>query len=905
MLMSVVTIMSLGTLNSCKDYEEDYSMQFNALAAQDAALRKMLEACHDTCQKNITLLNSKLDALNNHVNDMESELKGDLNTLRNELEGDLNTLRSDLNAAITELKEADEAILQALNETTVNLYAALAELEEKYIEADRVLKAELEGRIAELEGKLAALSAKDAELEALIDVLRADLTTVETNLTNQLNTLKTELSEVAQKAGEALTKAENAQKKAEEAYHMADSLGGELDKVKADLEQTQKDLEEAKEIYDAAIALLNQRVDNLEDRVINLEAAVLELKKMYAGQDEAMKEEIAALNDRIDALEERLDKVENSQKALVTSIELNATVNPVFGTFNLPANVRSNLLIGYYGKAVQEGVFPSDSLSGLYVNANKYSIYPEAFALLDPAGEYKYYSNDLLVNGDNELNIGTLYLTVNPTKANFEGTTFDLVNSQDEKALATLSDLKPSEHKIQFGYTRAAAPEESKNGFYETKVSIAKADVEAAAIHSEGMANAIQRAVNDFKTSRNINFSDLAVTLLDNLDGVTDAYAVRANWNDELVGERSVYSQYGLAATAMRSLTGYASFKDFNYQTIPGYEQAMGLIDRIASSIKNQIHNAIPDGLKDGFSIDLPKIENVKLDRKSLDLDKFGYELNITIDFEIDPEEGFADIVKEGDQAYLQIWARDSEGELKVVGLIPFGDIKKNADGTYTITIKGGHYADNFETEMNKILDAIDHAIDITSGNIQEAYDQIEKLVEDVNKMLADLNGIEGTIGDGVDKFASMLQAWLDKINSSIVNLINNSNFFLQPMLVATNASGTRMLSSAPNYATEIPAQTDLILTNFTGEILAPAFKKYVACTNVFKNGASAQGGDRTCTAVLKAVNGGENLDKVLDGSVVRINGVEFQSGYTYELTIAALDYEGQQTARQFYVTVK
>lgn len=896
LLMSVVTIMSLGTLNSCKDYEEDYSMQFNALAAQDAALRKMLEACHDTCQKNITLLNSKLDALNNHVNDVESELKGDLNTLR-----------SDLNAAITELKEADAAILQTLNETTVNLYAALAELEEKYIEADRVLKAELEGRIAELEGKLAALSAKDAELEALIAALRADLTTVETNLTNQLNTLKTELSEVAQKAGEALTKAENAQKKAEEAYHMADSLGGELDKVKADLEQTQKDLEEAKEIYDAAIALLNQRVDNLEDRVINLEAAVLELKKMYAGQDEAMKEEIAALNDRIDALEERLDKVENSQKALVTSIELNATVNPVFGTFNLPANVRSNLLIGYYGKTVQEGVFPSKSDDGPYVDADKYSISPEAFALLDLADDdkYEYYSNDLLVNGDNELNIGTLYLTVNPTKANFEGTTFDLVNSQDEKALATLSDLKPSDYKIQFGYTRATAPEESKNGFYETKVSIAKADVEAAAIHSEGMANAIQRAVNDFKTSRNINFSDLAVTLLDNLDGVTDAYAVRANWNDELVGERSVYSQYGLAATAMRSLTGYASFKDFNYQTIPGYEQAMGLIDRIASGIKNQIRNAIPDGLKDGFSIDLPEITNVSLNRDDLDLDKFGYSLDITIKFDIDPKDGFAEIVKEGDQAYLQIWAYDSNGELAVVGLIPFGDIKKNADGTYTITIYGGHYADKFEDEMNQILDAIDHAIDITSGNIQEAYDQIEKLVDDVNKMLADLNGIEGTIGDGVDKFASMLQAWLDKINSSIVNLINNSNFFLQPMLVATNASGTRMLSSAPNYATEIPAQTDLILTNFTGEILAPAFKKYVACTNVFKNGASAQGGDSNCTAVLKAVNGGENLNKVLDGSVVRINGVEFQSGYTYELTIAALDYEGEQTARQFYVTVK
>ena len=680
-----------------------------------------------------------------------------------------------------------------------------------------------------------------------------------------------------------------------------------MGKAQKDIENTQRDLLEAKEVYDEAIALLQKRADGLEDRVINLESAVLELKEAYDSADKALQEEINALNAKIDALVERLEKVEQSQKALVTSIELNAAVNPIFGTFNLPADVRSNVLIGYYGKAVCGGEFPSDD-DALYIDANN-ALTKAELDLVNPSKIYEYKNNDILVNGDDALNIGTLYVTVNPTKADFTGTNFELVNSNNEESLATLGDLQPSNYKIQFGYTRAATTGESENGFYETQVSIAKADVEEATIHSEGMADAMKSVLNGVKTGSGLNIADLAVTILNNMSGITDAYAVRAKWNDPLIGdednERSVYSQYGLAAVAMKSFTGYASFKDFNYQTVPGYERATDLINRMAGSIKNQIHKAMPDGLKKGFSIDLPTIKNVKLNRDKLDFEKFGYSIDVTIDFNIDPSEGFLDIVEEGDQAYLQIWAYDEDGTLQEVGLIPFGEIKKNADGTYTITIKGGHYADQFDQQMNEILDAIDDAIDKTTDNIQQAYDAIEDLLDDVNDLLAEMNNIENSFDSGVNKFTSMLQSWLDKVNRRLVNLINSANSRLQPIMVATNANGTRLISGAKNYPTVIPASTDLILTNYTGEILAPALKKYVACTNVIKNGESAQGGNADCKSALTKINDGEDLNKVLDGSVVRISAEGFQAGYTYELTIAALDYEGQQTARKFYVTVK
>lgn len=910
LLMSTMLLIGMGTLNSCKDYEDDLLRDFNSrLDIESATLQKWLKDCQENCSTAIADLQKADEDLGKRIDELAKE--------DTRLWNSLGDMRTEFGTSIGALQSSIDAINAILNGTDLtSIYERLATVEAGLATANATL--------ATLRNNVIELGTQVSGLETTVNNLNTTITNVKTELTEKINALESDLSEVTKKATEALTEADKANAAAQIArdsayiaYQEAVASGLAADEAKkaadeADqkAEQTAQDLEEAKALFDEAISLLKkradkleERADDLEDRVINLEAAVLALQNEYKEADELLKEDIDALKAKVEDLEKKLDKVENSQKALVTSIELNATVNPIFGTFNLPADVRSNLLIGYYGKASVGGKFPSKVSDGFYVDdAN--AIDDATYELINP--ETFDYTSGLLVQGENgRLDVGTLYLTVNPTKANFDGTDFSLVNSKDEGAYATLSDLKASDYKIQFGYTRAAAAEESKNGFYETKVSIAKADVEKAALHVDGLADAAKSVLSGVKNRNGLNISDLATTILDNISGITDAYAVRATWDDELVGERSVYSQYGVAATAVRSFTGYSSFKDFHYQTLPGYEQAMNIIDRVANGIKNQIQSVIPDGLKEGFTIDLPEIKDLKLNRDELDLEKFGYSIDITIDFQINPEEGYADVLKDGDQSYLQIWAYDENGELKVVGLIPFGDIKKNPDGTYTISISAGHYEDHFTDEMNQILDAIDNAIDTTSGNIQEAYDQIEKLVADVNDLLKQLNDVQDAIDTGVDNFASKLQSWLDKINTKIVNLINSANYRLQPIMVATNANGTRLLSGAKNYPTVIPASTELILTNYTGEILAPAFKKYVACTNVFKGSDSAQDGNADCTSALQAVNESEKLNTVLDGSVVKIAAKGFKAGYTYELTIAALDYEGQQTARKFYVTVK
>ena len=211
----------------------------------------------------------------------------------------------------------------------------------------------------------------------------------------------------------------------------------------------------------------------------------------------------------------------------------------------------------------------------------------------------------------------------------------------------------------------------------------------------------------------------------------------------------------------------------------------------------------------------------------------------------------------------------------------------------------------NDPTAYYPIFSDLFNSIDEAFGDVNETYQDLEDLLEDVNTMFADLDKIEGKIESGIDKAASALQSFLRKANGRLVSLINSANYRIQPFLIANNSDGSRLCSSAKNYATPIDANTQFVLTNYTAEIIAPAFKKHLACTNVFKGDASAQAGDAACTSALQTINNQSQLNKVLPGKTTFVKVSGFQKGYVYEMSISALDYEGMQTTRKFYVYVK
>ena len=977
LLMSAMVLISMGTLNSCKDYEDELRGEFRTdQAIQDATLRTLLQGCQDTCRKHWLYLDSVQKDCQQKCSLEHARLQGLIDTLEDKLGGKVDTAdlnnklariwdtltvhRTDISALYDSIRVHRNA-LTALQQADVQLKAAIDTLKANVKDINETLEKH-DARITENKDSIKSLITRVTIIESRLGDVINRLKIAEDNI-NRLNdridrvyytvseiqntingiqqnvldltklyaNLETRLSKVEMNAREALERAKNdsvwiknliikEQKDSANTNYRIDTLSLLSNKINTNLIQAMKN-------YDAAIQALQQRDSLLADSLTNvvdekvnvLDTKVDSLHKLNLIAD-------SILNDRIDSLAEvvtankdsidsigkeltklitRVEKVEQSQKALVTSIELNAAYNPVFGTFNLPADVRNNVLMAYYGVTEKSGKFPSKAGSGAYLD-DSYALTAADWALINFTGEqYTYSSGEVVANCGDEnadsIDLGTLYLTVNPTKADFTGTEFELVNSLDEKAAAVLGDLQPSTRKMDFGYTRAKATGVSKNGFYEAKVRIAKDDAESATIHTDGIKDAVKQLMNKAKgasvsidkdgvhysNSYVLNVSDVAVSILDNMNGITDAYAVRASWNDDLIGDtRSVYSQYGLAAVPVRSFTGYASFQDFNYKTVPGYEAAWNLVDKLGKAAKDAIESMV--GKVDKI------IKGVDID--NVDFTPPANTSDYTVDMTIEVPAGTS--VSEGDDGYLYIYDGTMPGN--VLGAVPSNAKLKNGKLVFSFNSK--------EIDLYKYMEPVFKAIDEAYDDVNDTYEDLRKLFKDVSGLLNDIKTYEKKVDTGT----GMVQNLLKQLNSRVVNLVNSANYRMQPIMVANGQKGANILSQAKSVPSGIDASTELILTNYVGEILAPALKKFVVCTNVIKDGVSAQ--DETgkvsdiqaCQNEVKAINeANDQMNVVLNGDVTRINVKGFKSGYTYELALSCLDYQGMQTTRKFYVTVK
>ena len=71
----------------------------------------------------------------------------------------------------------------------------------------------------------------------------------------------------------------------------------------------------------------------------------------------------------IAALKKDLDNLLATLQAQVTGIEIQATYNPIFGTFSYPIGVQSNILAAYYGEFDKDVYFPAGDLDdGVWAN---------------------------------------------------------------------------------------------------------------------------------------------------------------------------------------------------------------------------------------------------------------------------------------------------------------------------------------------------------------------------------------------------------------------------------------------------------------------------------------------------------------------------------------------------------
>ena len=175
--------------------------------------------------------------------------------------------------------------------------------------------------------------------------------------------------------------------------------------------------------------------------------------------------------------------------------------------------------------------------------------------------------------------------------------------------------------------------------------------------------------------------------------------------------------------------------------------------------------------------------------------------------------------------------------------------------------------------------------------------DEFNKIINNINSQVGNMIGNVNGIVDKVQNYAEIIDGrYITGINNFIQkfeNLLRKSNSLLQPAMfyVASNGNWNQLAREGVGASylklQGGKASTIFVASSYTGEILAPAYKKYVHVTDAPK-GAHVTGA---------------NLDKIIDGNLHKI-GFETDKEGTYEITYEAVDYSGVKVAKKFYVKV-
>ena len=164
---------------------------------------------------------------------------------------------------------------------------------------------------------------------------------------------------------------------------------------------------------------------------------------------------------------------------------------------------------------------------------------------------------------------------------------------------------------------------------------------------------------------------------------------------------------------------------------------------------------------------------------------------------------------------------------------------------------------------------------------------------------------IKQQIEDNIKKILDRVNNVIDKINSKI----QNANYYLQPNVLVydgkvwNRASQRQLMPSIATGAGWIILQP----SSNSAELLAPAYKKFVAVTNVIKDdfSANAKEGDATCKSILNAANNpAQGMATIYSGKdPIAFNAT--QTGYIYEVSYASVDYKGATRVDKVYIRVK
>ena len=864
-LLLAIAIVGLSSFVSCKDYESDDTVS-------------MKEQLRDIIIKqagDVSNLASQLQALEGKVGNTD-ELAG--KTLA-EVLADVSETATD---AQTTANKNDAQLKSLFNEMT-NLNDAVSQLK---------CVTDLSDKVLTLEKTLNGGDGVDGLVKKVSDI-RSELTTLCNGWTGNLKDLSDEAAKALALAKEDSVRidklASDHQDSITEINKQISLLNGKYDNLQLDVNAAKADAAAAKKQADSLFNETKRLIDSANQVAmahINDTLAVTkqELETAFKAADEALSEKIDSLDAALNSL---LNKLSDRMYKMVTGVIIQGTENYVTGSVNTPFDISSNVLAAFYGsnKTGVNVTFPMGAVSGY----SSCYVRPEEATGFTPliAGETVLAADATAMYEESDVyggNAGRLYVTVNPSSADMSGLQCSLVDTRDDAAAGygTFTLNKCNDRQMKFGWTRSA----ETNGFYVANANVVDPQAAKADVNVETLKNVAKDVLNKVTksgTSR-LSIAEAVSTVYKELNNKLVAYAVKipGTYVDSLgvEHERNIYSQYKLAATAVKPLS-YATLKDGLSKQIP----------------------MLPTLESKGIIIDMDQFKWTPISEMdsievTVELDNYPDINNITINgdpvVKVDVTQPQAVIKK--------VYENKTTGVRYEEDKLPAGaDLKDYylVDITVTVTdadvklsdfdFSGVKVTIGTKTETMKVKVPMDEF----NAMIRDINDQVGGMLDNVTSVAEKLNNAV----QSVDNYINRMNSYIQKIN----NKLRNINSLLQITLMYETSNGGYAQVNALNSAS---AATQMSLngktegaillkpTSYTAEMFAPALKKYVAVTSA------------PSAAAQNFANAGENMNKVLDG---RCREVMFQANQPglYEITYSAVDFYGYITTRKFYINVE
>ncbi|MDE5841069.1 MAG: hypothetical protein K2H49_09135 [Muribaculaceae bacterium] len=604
------------------------------------------------------------------------------------------------------------------------------------------------------------------------------------------------------------------------------------------------------------------RLDTLEESVKDL------WEDIFGDQPGSLVNNIAQIARKVEDVENAINSFVNRFDLLVTSIVVQGTDCPVFGNFSLPIGVQSNLLFNWYGYSANEDfAFPSyDPDVNYYDTDNAPVAFTQAdFARLKPTTETikRGYLGDV--------NLGKLYLTVNPVGHMFDDESFVLQSSAENNFPATLK-VKKSTDEIFFGYSRAQI-ENTGNGFYEANVVVEEKDIPAARLDIDASLKSAAKDALENPSKRNA--VELLKAVYNQMNGKLPAYAVRYDWTatDSVNGEKdySVLSKYEVAATTVKPLSYSFLYGKGSSKKLP----TIGALDNFIAKLKDN------ENLKFNFSSNI-QFDNVNLSIGTIEVGTINGNLTIKIP---------------------SIDVKDPEGN--VIGSSQTTIIPSDSISGFDSLAK--QIADSIGTGVNRAMEKLN--TQINNDILGQVKSQVNKLISDMNSQInGKITNFFTDLENQADPYFERLNKVIDlynKVAGKINKFLADPNQYLQVAMFYNQAGGgVGVLSNNFNDPIHFKlgnGKIALYASSYTGEIVAPAYKKYVACSMVYDKNRNKLEGE------VEAVNNSyDRLNKVMSGATIvyELPASALKANRIYEIVYQGVDYSGRTSTQKFYIQV-